>query len=110
MVICQRHECRPVQFNLAILDNDTTRADGSRLADCVATTLGEELQISPRKLPVDWEVADRLLRQFKQLRKLRSVSQKFEIARHRVDINYEAMAPSAADHRGKIGRASCRER
>ena len=41
---CKRHECCPVQFDLAVLDNDTARADGSRLGDCVATTFVEKLQ------------------------------------------------------------------
>src|SRR5271167_2985785 len=99
---CKRHECSPVQFNLAIVDNCATQADGSRSSDCITTTLGEKSQIPPGELPGDRDAADRLLRQFKQLCKSRSVDQKGEFARDRVGTDYEPVAPSAADHPGKI--------
>jgi hypothetical protein len=34
---CKRHECCPVQFNLAIVYNCTTQPDRCRLGDCITS-------------------------------------------------------------------------
>src|SRR5947207_639238 len=46
--------------------------------------LGKKRQISPGKLPVDRNTADRLLWQFKQLRKSRAINEERRFARDRV--------------------------
>jgi hypothetical protein len=55
-------------------------------------------------LPGDWNAADRLLWQFKQLGKSRAINEESGFARDRVDTDHESVAPSAADHLGKIER------
>jgi len=101
---CKRHECCPVEFNLAIVYNCTTQPDGCRLGDCIITALGKKRKISLGELPGDWNPADRRLWQFKQLRKSRAINEESGFARDRVDTDYESVAPSAADHLGKIER------
>jgi hypothetical protein len=67
-------------------------------------SLGKKRQISPGELPGDWNTADRLLWQFKQLGKSRAINEESGFARDRVDTDHKSMAPSAADHLGKIER------
>src|SRR5467141_5245988 len=101
---CKRHECCPIQFNLAIVHNCATQPDGCCVRDCITTALDKKRQISPGELPVDWNPADRLLWQFKQLRKSQAINEESGFARDRVGTDHKSMAPSAADHLGKIER------
>jgi len=96
------HEGCPIQFNLAIVDNDAAHPDRCRLRDCITTTLGEKRQISPRKLPGDRDAGDRLFRQLEEPRKPRTINQKAEFAHDHVDADHEPVAPNAADDPGKI--------
>jgi hypothetical protein len=65
---CKGHECCPIHFDLAIVDDCTTQPDGRCSSDCITTTLGEKREISPGELPDDWNAADRLFRQLEQKR------------------------------------------
>ena len=96
------HECCPVEFNLAKVDNGTTQPHRCRVSDCITTTLAEQRQISPGELPIDRNAADRFFRQFKQLCEPRSIDQEDKFAHHQIGADYEPMAPSADDNPGKF--------
>jgi len=41
---CKRHECCPIQFNLAIVHNCATQPDGCCVRDCITTALDKKSQ------------------------------------------------------------------
>src|SRR5208282_492260 len=96
------HECCPVEFDLAIVDNGTAQPDRCRVSDCVTTTLVEKRQISPGELWCDRNAADRFFRQFEQQCEPRSIDQEDEFAHDCIGADYEPVAPIAHDHPGKI--------
>ena len=89
--------------------NCTTQLDRCRLGDCITTALGKKRQIPPGELPGYWNAADRLLWQFKQLRKSRAINEESGFARDRVNTDHESVAPRAADHPRKIERRERRK-
>jgi hypothetical protein len=84
---------------LAIVHNCTTQPDGRCARDCVTTALDKKRQISPGELPVDWNPADRLLRQFKHLRKSRAINEESGFARDRVSTDHKSRYSSLLTRR-----------
>src|ERR1700747_3382031 len=96
------HECCPVEFDLAKVDNGTAQPDRCRVSDCITTTLAKKRQISFGESPRDRYAAERFFGKLEQLCEPRSIDQEDEFACDWTGADYEPVAPIAGDHPRKI--------